>query len=99
VEKTLYYRLASGALREVTVTVADENEQVPPPAGATELTEAEYQTELAALQAANAQLVADRRAAETAAKQAAYEDLIAAGIPEASAQQLSGYRPPAEAAQ
>jgi hypothetical protein len=95
VDKTLYYRLASGALRAVTVTVADEDQQVPPPAGATELTEAQYAEQLAALEAANAQLVADRRAAETAAKQAAYEALVAVGVPEASAAQLSGYSPPA----
>jgi alkyl hydroperoxide reductase subunit AhpF len=98
VDKTLYYRFDTGALRAVTVTVTDENEQVPPPAGAVEITEAEYQQERATLEANNAQLVTDRRAAETAAKQDAYEALLTAGIPDAAAQQISGYRPPQEPA-
>lgn len=97
-EKTFYYRYDSGALEELTVTVADEDEQVPAPPGATEISREEYEQEFAALEAANEERAAEQRAQEEAAKKAAYEALIAAGIPEASAQQLSGYRPPEEPA-
>ncbi|MFE6494838.1 hypothetical protein [Streptomyces sp. NPDC057748] len=67
----------------------------PPPAGAVEITEAEYNAGVAAIEAANAAKVAEEE--EAAAQERARLDceaLIAAGIPPETAARMSGYNPP-----
>lgn len=83
---TVYYRRADGGLVEgVNVVV---------PSGATVLTAAQYATELAALDAANAASAAAIVAAECVAKKAAYNDLIATtGMAPATASLLTGWNP------
>jgi hypothetical protein len=90
-EQTFYYEYPDGSLAERVTTAAEPVH----PEGVTLLTEAEYASKLAAAEAAQEQHQADIRAEETAAKQAAYDALIAVGIPEASARQISGYWPAA----
>ncbi|MDH6489669.1 hypothetical protein [Streptomyces sp. SAI-127] len=85
--QTFYYEHPDGSLTERTTTAAEPVH----PEGVTLLTEADYTTKLAAAEAALEQQHADTRAAETAAKESAYEALLAVGIPEASARQISGY--------
>ena len=91
---TFHYEYPDGALAE-RITTAAEPEH---PAGVTLLSAEDYATKKTALEAAEAQRRADVQAAETTAKQDAYEALLAAGIPDAAAQQISGYRPPQEPA-
>jgi hypothetical protein len=90
-EQTFYYEYPDGSLAERVTTAADPVH----PQGVTLLTEAEYATKLEAAEAAQEQQQADIRAEETAAKKDAYDALIAVGIPEASARQISGYSPAA----
>ncbi|MFF0092672.1 hypothetical protein ACFYSF_22300 [Streptomyces canus] len=86
-EQTFYYEYPDGSLTERATTAADPVH----PEGATLLTEADYATKLAAAEAAREQQQADIRAEETAQKKAAYEALLAVGIPEDSARQISNY--------
>jgi hypothetical protein len=60
------------------------------------VSEAEYQAELAELQAATAQRQEEAQAAETALKKSAYDALVAGGFTPAVASTLSGYTPPPE---
>ncbi|MFD0628522.1 hypothetical protein ACFQ2K_43795 [Streptomyces sanglieri] len=66
---------------------------MPSPAGAVEITEAEYNEGVAAIEAANAAKVAEEAAAQERARMD-YEALIAAGIPPETAARMSGYNPP-----
>jgi hypothetical protein len=88
-EQTFYYEYPDGSLAERVTTAAEPVH----PEGVTLLTEAEYASKLAAAEAAQEQQQADIQAEETAAKKDAYDALIAVGIPEASARQISGYWP------
>ncbi|MFE7356957.1 hypothetical protein ACFU8Q_28315 [Streptomyces sp. NPDC057543] len=88
-ETTRYVRTASGSVMKIT----DSGSTTVLPDGAVEITAEEYEATLAAIQAASDQKAADERAQELAAKKDAYDALIAAGIPEASARQISGYTP------
>lgn len=85
-----YFRCPGGSLTAYT----GENVPVSPPPGCTEITESEYATELEALEAQNAQHVADLKAVQQANAKADYDALIAASIPETTARRLSGYIPP-----
>ncbi|WP_309317385.1 hypothetical protein [Streptomyces salinarius] len=92
-DTTLYYRTADGAL--ATQTVSGETAEAPAlPEGATELTEAEYAAEFAAIEEARQEHAADLVAADEANQSADYEALRAAGIPEATTRRLTGYTGP-----
>lgn len=86
---TIYYRMANGAVSERVVEGVEG--PIAPPPGATEITAEEYQQGLAEWEAAREARRAEVQAAEAAEAKQAYEDLIAAGIPEATARRLSGY--------
>lgn len=68
-----------------------DNGTVPAPTGCTEITEQAYNTELAALEASNAQTIADLEAADQANAKADYDALRAMNVPEATARRLSRY--------
>ena len=95
-DRTIYYRFADGSVAEKVVTVPAEDTVVTPPEGATEITKEQYDTELAAIEAANAAALAETQAADRARQREDYEALLAAGIPEATARRMSGYEPDPE---
>lgn len=88
-EYVRYFRSPAGSIGEIT-----ESHQgiTPLPEGAVELTEQEWQQEMADWQAAKDAHVADLRAADAARQQEDYEALRAAGLPEATARRLSGFQ-------
>lgn len=87
-ETTVYYMFDNGSVASRTVTGSE-----PPalPDGAVEITQAEYEQELAAIQQAHDDAVADVEAAEAQQREDDYNALIAAGIPEATARRMAGY--------
>lgn len=89
-ETTLYFRLPDGSYSMVTVTGDGGYE---PPDGAVQITQAEYEAAVAQIEADNAAAVERAREAERAQARAAYEALLAAGLPEETARYLSGYTP------
>jgi hypothetical protein len=89
-ETTYYYRHDNGGYEVVTVT--GDAEYVPP-AGAVEISQAEYEAGVAAVAAHNDAHLADLRDADRQTALADYQALIAAGIPEETARRLSGYTP------
>ncbi|MFE7402110.1 hypothetical protein [Streptomyces sp. NPDC057557] len=91
-DETHFYQHADGSYS--TVTFSDIEDPVTPPEGAVEITEAEYTEGVAAIEAANAQQVAEQEAAEQERARQDYEALIAAGIPAETAARMSGYTPP-----
>lgn len=95
-DTTLYYRTASGAL--ASQAASGEAAGAPSlPQGATALTREEYETELAAVEAARQEHAEDLVAADEANQSADYEALRASGIPEATARRLAGFTGPDEA--
>lgn len=68
----------------------------PQPIDGTFITEGEYNTELAEIQAAIDAHAAQIRDQEQQAARQDYDALIAAGLPEAVSLRLSGYTPPPE---
>ncbi|MFE3378688.1 hypothetical protein [Streptomyces anulatus] len=86
---TRYYQLPGGSFTASECSGFEER-QAPVPDGAVEINAQEYETGVAALEAARAQWAADQRAAEAAAACEDYEALIAAGVPEATARRMSG---------
>ncbi|WP_326768687.1 hypothetical protein OG978_32855 [Streptomyces sp. NBC_01591] len=90
-DRTFYYRHEGGSYSVRTVNYEGE---VAPPDGAVEITEAEYTEGVAAVEAANAALEAEQRAAEQERFRVDYEALIAAGVPPETAARMSGYNPP-----
>lgn len=58
------------------------------------LTQGEYDVLLTAMRAAHDERVAALKGADAARQVRAYRDLVSAGIPEATARQLSGYTGP-----
>ncbi|MFF4179735.1 hypothetical protein [Streptomyces sp. NPDC001750] len=95
-DETHFYQHADGSYS--TVTVSGVEGPVTPPEGAVEITEAEYNSGVAAIEAANAAQVAEQEAAQQEQARQDYEALIAAGIPPETAARMSGYNPPTEAA-
>jgi hypothetical protein len=95
VEETIYYRRANGAYTMRTVS-ASSDVPVVDPEGAVRITQAEYEQGVAAAVAVRDQAREQRQAAETQSKKGAYDALVAAGIPDAAAQTLSGYVPEQE---
>lgn len=91
-ERTFYYRHEGGGYSTRTVVVEDGTE-VPPPAGAVEISQSEYRDGVAAVESAHAEYVAGLEEADEVRARADYEALIAAGIPEETARRMSGYRP------
>ncbi|WP_331723360.1 hypothetical protein [Streptomyces atratus] len=89
-DHTYYYRHDNGSYSTRTVNY----EGAEPPAGAVEITEAEYTEGVAAIEAANAAKVAEEEAAAQERARLDYEALIAAGIPPETAARMSGYNPP-----
>ncbi|MGW5925221.1 hypothetical protein ACWF2L_03105 [Streptomyces anulatus] len=85
---TRYYRFPDGSFTATEFSGFEEGE-APVPDGAVEITAQEYESGVAALEAAREQWAADQRAAETAAACEDYDALIAAGIPEATARRMS----------
>ncbi|TDC27659.1 hypothetical protein E1211_28990 [Micromonospora sp. 15K316] len=61
------------------------------PPDATEITQAEYEAGVAAVNAANEALAEQQLADDRALAEADFEALVAAGIPEATARRLSGF--------
>lgn len=92
-EKTFYVLYDDGSIGRIVTDTGTE--PVLPKPGRI-VTEAEYRSALDAHAQTRAQRIADEQAAETAAKQAAYEALVEVGVPAASAEQISGYRPPGQ---
>ena len=91
---TLYLKYpATGSVSELETSAA-EDEDVPLPEGAELISAEEYAQALAAIQEANARLVAEQEQQINAAAKEDYEALLAQGIPEATARRLSGYIPP-----
>jgi hypothetical protein len=88
-EHVRYYRTPGGAIGEIRESHPGST---PLPEGAVELTEQEWQQEMADWQAAKDAHVADLRAADAARQQEDYEALRAAGLPEATARRLSGFQ-------
>lgn len=93
-DRTFYYRHEGGSYSVRTVNYEGD---VAPPEGAVEISEAEYNDGVAAVEAANAEREAQERAAEQERCRADYEALIAAGVPPETAARMSGYEPPATA--
>ncbi|MFF2964216.1 hypothetical protein ACFVT1_36235 [Streptomyces sp. NPDC057963] len=91
-DETYFYRHADGSYS--TVTVSGIEHSPAPPEDAVEITEAEYNEGVAAIEAANAQQVAEQEAAAQERARQDYEALIAAGIPAETAARMSGYTPP-----
>ncbi|WP_406501609.1 hypothetical protein OHA04_27745 [Streptomyces sp. NBC_01590] len=91
-ETTHFYRHADGSYS--TVTFSGTEGHATPPEGAVEITEAEYNEGVAAIEAANAAKVAEEEAAAQERARLDYEALIAAGIPPETAARMSGYNPP-----
>jgi hypothetical protein len=89
-EQAYFYRYADGSLVRIDAT----NTVPQPPEGAVEITQAEYEAGIAAIEQQRQQDLEATQAAELAAAQDAYNALIAAGIPEATARHLSRYTPP-----
>lgn len=92
-DKTIYYKYADGSVAERTVTVVSEDQVVPVPDGATEITKDEYDAALAQIEQDNAAAEAAAEAADMERRRQDYEALLAAGVPDATAQRLSGYEP------
>ncbi|MGW1352849.1 hypothetical protein ACWCQE_26805 [Streptomyces sp. NPDC002409] len=93
-DRTFYYRHEGGSFSTRTVNCPGE---ITAPEGAVEITEAEYAEGVAAVEAANAQIVEEQRAAEQEQRRTDYEALVAAGVPPETAARMSGYEPPAAA--
>ncbi|MFE3122268.1 hypothetical protein ACFXHD_02480 [Streptomyces hydrogenans] len=89
-DETTYYQLPDESVLAITCTGTTPA----PQQGAMEMTEGEYETALAAIEAQREQDLATTRAAEAAAVRDDYEALLVAGIPETTAQRLTGYTPP-----
>lgn len=87
---TIYYRYANGAIGVKTTSGDDAGT---PPDGAAVITQAEYEQDSAAIVAGYTQLDEQREAEQQADAHDDYDALLAAGIPEATAQRLSGYQP------
>ncbi|WP_433379431.1 hypothetical protein [Streptosporangium sp. CA-115845] len=87
-EHTRYFRSQGGSIGEI-------NESQPGagglPEGAVEITEKEFQEAYAGWQTGVAEHVAGLEEAEAERAEEDYEALRAAGIPQATAQRLSGY--------
>ncbi|WP_411092323.1 hypothetical protein [Streptomyces sp. 049-1] len=93
-DTTLYYRTAGGAL--ASQAASGETATAPElPEGATELTQEEYETALAEIQADRQDHADDLVAADETNQSADYQALRASGIPEATARRLTGYTGPA----
>lgn len=89
-EQTFYYRYSDGTLETRTTTDAHPEH----PQNATLLSAAEYTTALGEVEEARQARLAAVQETERAAQQAAYEELLTAGMSDAVAQSLSGYTPP-----
>ncbi|MGV9913404.1 hypothetical protein [Streptomyces tendae] len=90
-DTTLYYRTAGGAL--ASQAASGETAGAPSlPEGATALTREEYETELAAIEAARQEHAEELVAADEANQRADYQALRASGIPETTARRLTGFR-------
>ncbi|MEU0059081.1 hypothetical protein [Streptomyces sp. NPDC006334] len=87
-----YYQLPNGGLGQMEWTGGEVAPDLPE--GATELTAAQYAAAYALWEQARADRLAADAAARAQAAQADYDALIAAGIPDATAQRLSGHTPP-----
>lgn len=84
-----YYRTPAGVIGEIQESHAGST---PLPEDAEEITEQEWQQEMADWQADKDAHIADLRAADAARQQEDYEALRAAGLPEATARRLSGFQ-------
>ncbi len=93
-EVTQYFRTSDGVLASRTTSGAVD-EAAPLPEGSTPLTEAEYTTELAAVEAARQEQAEELVAADEARTREDYLALRGAGVPEATARRMSGYAGPA----
>jgi hypothetical protein len=85
---TIYYRTATGSL-----VMAETSDGVEPqlPEGAEVVTAETYQAEMDAAEAARETVREQTRLENEQQAHNAYDDLIAAGIPDATARRLSGY--------
>ncbi|MFE2424619.1 hypothetical protein [Streptomyces hokutonensis] len=88
-EQTFYYEYPDGSVAERVTAAADPVH----PAGATLLTQDEYDSKRQAIEADLEQRKADVQAQESAQKKNAYDALVAAGFSADVAQTLSGYKP------
>jgi len=84
--ETIYLRYESGKL----AVRSGSPERPDVPADAVEITQAEYDTELAAMQGRRDERLAGIRAAEQQAAQDDYDALVEAGVSEATARRVSG---------
>ncbi|MFE4796248.1 hypothetical protein ACFRFL_14295 [Streptomyces sp. NPDC056708] len=91
-DETHFYRHADGSYS--TQTFSGIEHSPTPPEDAVEITEAEYNEGVAAIEAANAQKAAEEEAAAQERARLDYEALIAAGIPAETAARMSGYQVP-----
>jgi hypothetical protein len=89
---THYYRYASGAYGEQTVTGYAEPPETPE--GAVRISEQAYAAGVAAVESVNAAYVEDLNKAVREVADADYQALLAAGIPEATARRLTGQGDP-----
>lgn len=88
-DQTFYYEYPDGSVAERVTTAANPVH----PEGVTLLTEADYDTKKAAIEAAHEKQQADTEAQENARFKDAYDALVAAGFTTDVAQTLSGYKP------
>ncbi|MEC3994970.1 hypothetical protein VSR01_16115 [Actinacidiphila sp. DG2A-62] len=88
-DATMYYRNADGSLSERTM-LGDVDREVPLPAGATLISEAEFASGVTAWQHDVDGHRAELTAAEQAVMLADFTALTAAGIPAATARRLAG---------
>jgi hypothetical protein len=87
---TRYYQLTDGRIRQVTLS---EGMSLPTPDGAVLISPEEYATALGVIEETRAAAEAEQQEAEEAEAKVAYLAL-AAILPDAVAQRLSGYTPP-----
>lgn len=87
---TTFYECADGSLLQVTST----NTAPSVPDGCTEIFESAYEAQMAAAAADKAAADAAQAVAENEALRLDYEALIALGLPPATAERITGYKPP-----